>query len=48
MLFPNFAIKTRVLSLSARVNKLAVVNALTPSVPGKAGRKTSQAEKVIS
>jgi hypothetical protein len=48
LFIPNFAIKQRVLNLSARVNKLGMVNALTPFVPEKAGKKTFQAGKVIS
>lgn len=45
--FCNFAIKQS-FNLLTRVNKLAVVNALTPLVPEKAGRKTSQAEVIHS
>lgn len=41
MFFCNTAIKQRVLNLLTRVNKLAMVNALTPFVPEKAGRKIS-------
>lgn len=45
--FCNFAIKQS-FNLLLRVNKLAVVNALTPLVPGKPGRKTPQAEVIPS
>lgn len=39
LFLPNFVMKQRVLNTSARVNKLGMVNALTPFVPEKLSRK---------